>query len=223
MSDDKSSAFSAAVHEDAVRLFVNQPGFGVTRMIMITPDLLRRGLRGEPPIPQPGRPSPSPWLLDSLQVGPDSSKDSDGLLSLHQGSVVDFVNADNFGFFKDRRHVAGFQEHQFSQTPTPFKPWTLQTLDLIGVALHEKPVVYVSEYLPRMDELRMARTRTLDDFETAGLAALEQGEELFVRDRGEERRMVGALRAARQCVACHGCERGDLLGAFSYRFTQDPK
>jgi hypothetical protein len=211
------------IHEDAVRRFANQQGFGATRMISTSAFFLRRGVRLEPPIPQPGNPSPSPWLLDSLQIGPDNSKDADGLLSLHQGRVVDFVNADNFGFMKDRRHVAGFQEHQISHTPTPSEPWTLQTLDLIGVALHEEPVAYVSEYLPRMDELRAAPTRSLDDFEAAGLTALERGEELFVRDRGGERRMLGAIRAARQCLACHGGERGDLLGAFSYRLTQDRK
>jgi hypothetical protein len=211
------------IHEDAVRVFVNQPGFGVTRMPMTSASFLERRVRDGPPILQPGSPSPSPWLMDSLPIGPDTSNGANGLLSLHQASVVDFVNADNFGFIKDRRHVAGFQEHQISLTPTPSEPWTLQTLDLIGVALHEKPVAYISEYLPRMDELRTAPTRTLDDFEAAGLASLERGEELFVRDRGDERRMLGAIRAARQCLACHGCKRGDLLGAFSYRFTQERK
>jgi hypothetical protein len=210
-----------ALHEDAVRMFLNQQVFGVSRMPVISEFFLKRGVRREPPIPQPGVPSPSPWLMDSL---PDNSaKDAYDLLSRHQGSVVDFVNADNFGYIKDRRHVAGFQEHQISQTPIPSEPWTLQTLDLIGIALHAEPVAYISEYLPRMDELRAAPTRSLDDFEAAGLTALERGEELFVRDRGEERRMLGAIRAARQCVACHGGERGDLLGAFSYRLTQDRK
>lgn len=33
----------------------------------------------------------------------------------------------------------------------------------------------------------------------------------------------GAIRAARQCLACHDAERGDLLGAFSYRMTLDGK
>jgi len=221
--DDKVSALRA-IHEDAVRVFVNQPAFGEARMrVLWAYRFMRMRVRHEPPTPQPGRPSPSPWLLDSLKIGPDNSKDAGGLLSLHQGSVVDFVNADNFGFIKDRRHVAGFQEHQISQTPTPSERWTLQTLDLIGVALHEEPVAYVSEYLPRMDELRAAPTRTLDDFEAAGLAALERGDELFVRDRGGERRMLGAIRAVRQCLACHGGERGDLLGAFSYRLTPDRK
>ena len=65
------------------------------------------------------------------------------------------------------------------------------------------------------------RPRTLDEFEAAGLPALERGDELFVRDRGQERRMLGAIRAVRQCLDCHGGERGDLLGAFSYTLTQD--
>ena len=222
-NDDKASALRA-LHEDAVQVFVNQPAFGAARMRALwVYRFMRMEVRREPPMPQPGHPSPSPWTLDSLQIVPDMSKDADDLLARHQGSVVDFVNADNFGYIKDRRHVAGFQEHQISQPPTPSEPWTLQTLDLVGIALHEKPVVYVSEYLPRMDELRAAPTRSLDDFEAAGVAVLEQGEELFVRDRGDERRMLGAIRGAHQCLACHGCERGDLLGAFSYRLTQGRK
>ena len=28
--------------------------------------------------------------------------------------------------------------------------------------------------------------------------------------------MLGAIRSAKQCVQCHGGQRGDLLGAFSY-------
>jgi len=28
--------------------------------------------------------------------------------------------------------------------------------------------------------------------------------------------MLGATYGAKQCVACHGGERGDLLGVFSY-------
>ena len=36
-------------------------------------------------------------------------------------------------------------------------------------------------------------------------------------------RILGAIRAAKQCVDCHGGERGALLGAFSYTLTQRPK
>jgi hypothetical protein len=89
--------------------------------------------------------------------------------------------------------------------------------------LHEKPVAYVSEHLPRMEELRPAPTRPLNAFESEGLSVLQLGEDLFVRDQGSERRMLGALRAARPCLSCHEGERGALLGAFSYRLTQDQK
>jgi hypothetical protein len=77
-------------------------------------------------------------------------------------------------------------------------------------------VAYLSDNLPRMDELREAATRPLDVFETAGLASLRGGEDLFVRESADGLRMLGAVRSLKQCVNCHGGERGDLLGAFSY-------
>jgi hypothetical protein len=45
---------------------------------------------------------------------------------------------------------------------------------------------------------------------------LHQGEDLVVAQEGQRLRMLGAIRSVRQCVACHGGARGDLLGAFSY-------
>ena len=38
---------------------------------------------------------------------------------------------------------------------------------------------------------------------------------------GDGVRMVGAIRSTTQCVSCHDCERGDLLGAFSYTLKRD--
>jgi hypothetical protein len=208
------------LHEETMQVFVNQPGFGAARMIR--PEVyLKWSGRQKPPIPHPGTPSASPWFPEELsRKQPAESKTLSNLLSFHQESVVDFVNLPGFGYIKDRQHVAGFQAHQVSQTPTPERPWTLQTLDLVRLLLHEKPTAYVSKDLPRMKELLAAPTRDLDEFETAGLFALQRGDDLFVRERGSERRMLGAIRAARQCLSCHDAERGDLFGAFSYRMTQ---
>jgi hypothetical protein len=94
--------------------------------------------------------------------------------------------------------------------------WQVQRLELVGLLLHQRPVVYVSENLPRMDELHGAPTRHLDRFETAALEKLHQGAYLLVADTPEGVRMLGAIRSVKQCVSCHGGERGDLLGAFSY-------
>src|SRR6185437_2554396 len=109
------------------------------------------------------------------------------------------------------------QPHQFSKQPAPVRRWSLKTLDLVGLVMHDEPVAYVSANLPRMDELRRAPTRPLDAFEAAGLESLRGGEDLFVRDTPDgQRRALGAIRSGKQCLSCHEGQRGELLGAFSY-------
>jgi hypothetical protein len=71
-----------------------------------------------------------------------------------------------------------------------------------------------------MDELRNAPTRSLDSFESESLRALQAGEDLKVQHEKDAIRMLGSIRAAKQCLQCHEVERGDLLGAFSYKLRQ---
>ena len=59
-------------------------------------------------------------------------------------------------------------------------------------------------------------TRPLDGFEASSLEKLRRGEYLLVAEAPEGVRMLGAIRSVKQCTNCHGGERGDLLGAFSY-------
>ena len=131
--------------------------------------------------------------------------------------------------------MAGFVPHRFREVPrataheakpnkTPRSSgapltadrWKVRTLDLVGLLVHEAPVVYVSDHLPRMEELRGAPTRPLDKFEALGLSVLRRGEDLFTSRDGKHPRMLGAVYSSMQCVSCHGGERSDLLGAFSY-------
>jgi hypothetical protein len=158
-----------------------------------------------------------------------------------EDSVIDFASPRGFGYIRDRQHVAGFEPHRFGQVPAPVdgwrvqedlgdrfsrvpapvQRWQVQTLDLVGLLLHEEPVVYVSDHLPQMSEVRDTPTRPLDRFERLGLATLRQGEELFVSRSGESLRMLGAISSTRQCIACHGGKRGDLLGAFTYTLSPE--
>jgi hypothetical protein len=207
------------LHEDAVAVFIRRAGFGVGRMGEFTEWLLDYKLRQETP-PQPGERSPAAWSSAALQLQPPSQKEAkwqQELLGMHEEGVVDFVHRQGFGFLKDRRHVAGFQPHQFSEVPPGAAVHSkLQTIDLVGLVRHEEPVAYVSASLPSMEELREAPTRPLDSFEELGLKALRGGETLFVRDTTAGLRALGAIRSVKQCVSCHGGQRGDLLGAFSY-------
>jgi hypothetical protein len=228
------------LHEDALGLFINSPGFGVARMMRPSEMGLKIGVRRELVPSQPGPRITSVWSpgeFVKLSAGYET-----WLGLLLENSVLDFVFPRAWGYQKDRRHVAGYLSHRFSRVPDPIDRWEMhtptpestevsepkarwkvQTLDLVGLLRHDEPVVYVSDHLPSMDELRGAATRPVDKFETLGLIALRHGEDLFVSRDGESLRMLGAISSTKQCVACHGGERGDLLGAFSYTLRCDEK
>ena len=73
-----------------------------------------------------------------------------------------------------------------------------------------------------MDELRKAPTRALTGFEERSLASLRNGEDLVTDATVNRIHLLGAVRAARQCLDCHNVERGALLGAFSYELRRTP-
>lgn len=203
------------LHEEHRSLFVNSPGFGVARMPPRTPFIHVQ--QTPPSLLQPEDPQ-------SLDVAPGDILPSQffaGSLSrLHSSGVLDFVNPKGFGYVKNRSEVTGFRPHRFSEVPGQKTEWRVRAVELIGVLKHDPPQVYLSQHLPRMDELAEAKTRPLDAFEREGLSAIETGKELFARGSSESLRMIGAIRSAKQCVDCHGGQHGDLLGAFSYRLKK---
>jgi hypothetical protein len=204
--------FIKRLHETTVEIFINHPGFGVSRIPSTERDL--KDVYSKPAPDQPGSPSPYAWSPGNPNAS-GTNLDEKDLYGAHQKGVIDFVFSYGWGFAKDRNNVAGFQSHRFSEVPEA-KAWKVQTLDLVSLLLHDEPVVYVSKRLPRMGDVRDAPTRPLDAFEASGLAALRDGEDLFVAEVTDGLRMLGAVRAVKQCLGCHGGERGDLLGAFSY-------
>ena len=207
------------LHERAVELFINSPGFGIARMLSPSEGSLAVNLRREPVPLQPGSRFASKWSPGELEPLP--AADDVPLNRMLDASILDFVNPQGFGFFKDRRHVAGFEMHRFSQVPAPKNQWKVQALELVSLLLHDEPEVYVSSLLPRMDRLHGVPTRPLDRFENLGLNTLRQGEDIFTTQGKEGARMLGAVRSTKQCVACHGGKRGALLGAFSYTLRSD--
>lgn len=98
--------------------------------------------------------------------------------------------------------------------------WDVKTVELVGLLKHDRPRVYVNDRAPQLHVKGDSGTRALDPFEEGGLRAILKGDILHTRFEGDGLRMVGAIRAAKQCVDCHGGSRGDLLGAFSYRLKK---
>jgi hypothetical protein len=214
-----------SLHENTVGLFINSPGFGFSRMQRVSEQGLQLMTPDVPPVPQPV-PRTSP--IDTPKEIVFSSSNSATLNDLHFENQLDFANLAAAGYVKDRRHVAGFRPHRISEIPNitvrlalPPERLTLETVDLVGLLRHAEPLAYVSADLPRMDELRTAPTRPLDAFESAALKRILEGEDLITADVGAHVRMLGSIRTVKQCVQCHGGERGDLLGAFSYTFRRD--
>ena len=208
------------LHRDSVQSFIDSPGFGSGRGIRIPPsaETLKADLDHDgTSIPQPGPLSASIYFDEDLREAPYVKPEP--LRQMHLDSVLNFANVRGFGLVMSRQKVAGFQAHQFNAVPRA-KEWRVQTIELVGLLMHRDPVVYISNDLPRMDALRKAPTRALSSFETAGIAQLQKGDDLFIRETPETLRMLGAVRSVEQCIKCHGGGRGDLLGAFSYRLQR---
>lgn len=206
------------LHERSVRAFVNNPGFGVGRTIRapsITEEGLNHGIERDPTPAQPG--SPALWGSEPFTPLVERTE----LVTLHTDGVLDFVNPRGWGYVRSRDAVAGFIPHRFSKVPAA-RTYAVQRVELVGLLKHPEPVVYLSDRLPAMADLRDVPTRHLDAFENAGLERVRNGEDGFAASRGEVVRFVGGIRSAKQCVQCHGGERGDLLGAFAYTLRANP-
>ena len=205
----------SSLHHHSRDQFVLASGFGNTRMRYVIERNVE--LPDAEPVSLPR--SPAEYSTSSTVTEPANPAD---LLAMHSSGLEDFLAPERIGYVKDRDHVAGFEPHRFSklpalpswnQTKTDFQ---LVRLELVSLLKHEVPVAYVSEHLPQMDELRDAPTRPLDDFERHALDQIRSEEDLVIDDAPNRIRMVGSLRAGKDCMECHSVRRGELLGAFSY-------
>ena len=225
---DRSQRYRAellqALHEKTRRFFVESPGAGSGRGIPIMPeDILMDNWGGWGLVQQPGEPAEFPASAgEALNRVPPG----DEFHSFHMTGMHNFLVPSKFGYVKDRQHVAGFTPHGFRYLSPDLrenKKWRVDHVQLIGVLTQEQPVVYLTDKMPSMEQIRQDKTRSLDFFEEAALPSLRAGEDLYIVSKGDTLRMLGALRATKTCQKCHDAEIGDLLGAFSYTLRPAPK
>jgi hypothetical protein len=230
----------AMLHSDQAEQFISRDGMGVSRMV-IEPSTIYLELPDAAPIalPEVGSASAEEEPGERVALPRQGGKGPgfkggmpslDLLATFHQGGLFNFLSPGSFGHVRDRDHVAGFRAHQFRHMPELADPrvpaqqaakqkerWEVRRLELVSLLKYEEPAVYVSEYLPRMDALQKAVTRPLTSFEEKALKELRKGEDLVAEATAAQIRMMGSLRASKQCLACHDVKRGELLGAFSYK------
>jgi len=230
------------LHEEEVETFIGRPGAGRMRMTPPGPSYLP----GNPPRDLPLASNEMIRSSDETPVRLPKTKPAasargvllpsqQSLQALHQNGEAAFLSPRSFGYVKNRNEVAGFQSHGFafaprllSHTARPWyrkdkELWAMHRLELVSLLKHEKPAVYVSRSLPRMEELHKVKTRSLSRFEQTALEQLRDGEDVVMKASLNRIEMIGSLRATKQCQQCHDVKSGALLGAFSYELLRDPQ
>lgn len=214
------------LHRQTATEFALARGFGMSRMPSVSRG--RVELPEVAPIPLPAPPPPGddydpmkqalPLAQAEAETKMISAPSSEHLVGLHAQGLIDFVDEQAMGYVASREEVAGFQPHQFRQMPRldEQNEWQVTRLELISLLRHEKPVAYVSDHLPNMERLKGVPTRPLSGFEESALKSLRSDEDVVVDGGVNKIRMLGSLRASKDCLQCHSVRRGELLGAFSY-------
>ena len=230
------------LHSDQVEKFIKSPGFGVGRMVIMepSPSFLPAYPTPELALTPPAESAHEAGAIVELpeeqfveeRPGAWTPSKRDLLTFLDQSEQV-FASPWNFGYVKSLDKVAGFEPHGFFYKPELHLPdaerdeklthrWEINRLELVSLLKQAEPRVYVSKNLPRMQDLDTKATRPLEKFEAESLRHLRGGDDMQTLAELNSIRMVGALRASKQCMKCHQVERGELLGAFSYELKRVP-
>jgi hypothetical protein len=216
------------IHDQSHEQFVRNRGFGMIRMISASPERAR--LPSVVDIPFQANEGHSfegnqafGRTYGNLFFGLTTGNHSKEAFFVY--SYRNFLYPSTFGYIAKHAQAAGFQPHAFITGFPELKQeqgqFELKRLELISLLKFPEPRVYVLDHLPRMDQILSdnVETRELNAFEQNGLQQFQTGESLIMSQESGQIRMVGALRAIKQCTSCHDAQRGDVLGAFSYEFA----
>ncbi len=213
-----------AYHEKTQAFFVKSPDNGSGRRFYPTPDeFLTFSYWQWKLVDQMGEAADFPVSAGEKMI---SVKPNEDFLSGHKSSLQMFLRPAGFGYIKDLDHVSGFASHGFrgyGEVSFPKEDLRVDHIHLVGILQHERPVVYMTDKMPSMEQVKHGKARPLDTFEETALHALQNGEDLYIVRKDDTLRMLGALRATTTCQKCHDAQVGDLLGAFSYTLRPEPK
>ncbi len=202
-----SESALARLHQKALQRFYSDPRNGYSRMPVVYDKVVK--------------PWPELWWSPGDLERPETTKPGKDLVDIHAGSVRDFLSPAAIPPKNQPVGIVTLVAVKEAGPKEKVKNWEAKSVDLVGLLKHDQPIVYISEGIPDMDELKKLPTRPLDLFEMLGLESLQKGEELFSRSQDGVVRLLGAVRAKTDCLSCHTTKKeGDLLGAFSYTLRE---
>lgn len=218
--------------------FQRREGFGAIRSLSMWP---RKEILELPPpevFSQPRYSPPDDTGSPLVNLDDADGLPSEAMLSeLHRQSQLSFVDPRSLGLVSRRAEPGanqdlqvssrGFQSHAFRRPPSlpvtkqQQQTWRVTEVELVSLLKERSPFVYQSEMLPNLEHMSHDEfpTRSLDSFEAAALERLQKGFDLVVDQQPQEIRVMGSLRAIRQCLDCHEVPGNALLGAFTYRLA----
>jgi bisphosphoglycerate-dependent phosphoglycerate mutase len=199
------ASMAQVLHSEAYQRFISQPGMGMSRM-MPTLSVLARAWK----VPE--------WTSEEL------AKEQPPVTGVKDLGLIHRFSLKNFGASNTKTDAERWEDLAKEARIKELKKeylWEIKSLDLVGLVMHETPVVYVSQKIPEMKDLKKKPTREMDVFESEGLEELASGKGLYIRSKADTIRVLGPIHAAKACLKCHGdAKEGDLLGAFSYTLRQ---
>ncbi|MBI3821095.1 MAG: hypothetical protein HY289_00270 [Planctomycetes bacterium] len=201
------TTMAGMLHHEAYQHFINQPGMGVRRMMPLITVMPREWNTVEWSSEELSKEQPPVWGQKDLE-------------SIHKLSIF------SFGESNTKSPEQRWQALYNKPLPRKAQLWEIKSLDLVGLVVHDEPVVYVSELetkkngpMPKFDmtNLKENKKRDLDLFEAEGLEELRNGKPLYIRSKEGIVRVLGPINAGKACLKCHHeSKEGDMLGAFSY-------
>jgi len=226
------------LHDDMVKEFTAMPQFGVSRMmpaslkkesvnkfeLSIKSIPLQNQEKFWPATIQLSEAQRSNYLekmktpINTWRSFPFEVNNEQVPISFHVAASHDFLDPKFFGFTNEDRKTAGFVEHAFHYPPPGIefndRKWELVELQLLSLERFEKPVAYVLDNLPRMDQLNSGDvpTRALDEFELQALEKLRVGKRIVVQTETkqsemDQMRMLGTLQNRSICMQCHSGDK----------------
>lgn len=148
--------------------------------------------------------------------------DDAALRGMHDAFVEAFVDSQGFGKTRVTPMMVRMRHYQFEGIDDGGR--CVHDVELVGIARHDPPVVYPANFMGFQHHdgdaaLRLPAmpARPLRAWERDAVATLKAGRPIVLHTTPGGQRAMGAIRARRECLACHTRSReGDVLGALSY-------
>jgi hypothetical protein len=184
------------LHRTSVEIFIDRPGFGQRRLDLPLHDV----------VTPPRRTSDSAGLEQGQgqQSGPDAPPKFDPALA----KLLTEKRDSHFA-------IHDVINERWRTAPVNGEVWKVRSLQLVGLVKNPRPVVYESNKMPGMKDVKDLPTRDLDIFESRALDSLRTGDHYVADKSGKEIRMMAPIFAGNRCTNCHD-QKGQMLGAFTY-------